>query len=637
MTEARRLAHLNRYKTRPSSVVLFRQLKLPLASEPNTWLDFHEASQLIRQPKAILVTDKVLHTALKQDDRKNARILLMAYMIMMCPKEIFQRQRKEEQNLHESARDLLLLFETWLCAHGRQKTTHARHEFVKAWCSYSAAFDHWKSRDLEKLIKDTIAYYVQLWRLQQTMADQDHSSVLQEQLEQIKIKLERLGGARALEDLASALERASALAKERKKKQEKKQEQKTRKPDTLISHDEMDRILSRFTNSSLDRLKVAHELILNPEFTLETMSSALETQIKEVVERAYFDHLEGDFYRVLKDLKERLLSLAKGSLIQRVEETMDMAFIEQQIKQNALDFPHMIQKTLDLLSNMCAPIRDPEIKEIRQITGKEQVKSIYRLCDRMELDLANFTLRSIRPPFMEIAVDYERSHFAELLNNGSIQLVTTQAWLKESCIKLCEVAASRNPENVPQPTKRPRGVFEEAFVSLLLEHQPRPLPETLFLDAERISEFQNEIQAITMVAALLMLARNFGRSTPQKLTALSQRLFKMLEDRSTEIDHLAVEIERAVSVREDRKGLIRNMVDKTLSHSDTVYSLLSRRVALVIKSTIQQKQFVSDAVMMRHGLEHVQTNLQQLTERIYRFAQHHREVYGSLYDEVMED
>ncbi|KAG1426990.1 hypothetical protein G6F57_023282 [Rhizopus arrhizus] len=79
------------------------------------------------------------------------------------------------------------------------------------------------------------------------------------------------------------------------------------------------------------------------------------------------------------------------------------------------------------------------------------------------------------------------------------------------------------------------------------------------------------------------------------------------------------------------------MVDKTLSHNDTVYSLLSRRVALVIKSTIQNKRFVSDAVITSNGLEHIRSNLQALAQRILKLVQHHRQVYASWYDAIIRD
>ncbi len=83
--------------------------------------------------------------------------------------------------------------------------------------------------------------------------------------------------------------------------------------------------------------------------------------------------------------------------------------------------------------------------------------------------------------------------------------------------------------------------------------------------------------------------------------------------------------------------MIRNMVDKTLSHTDTVYSLLSRRVASVIKSAIQNKQCVNDRVITSNGLEHIKNNLQLLSQRIITLTQFHRQVYAPWYDEMISE
>lgn len=84
-------------KKKPSnwSIILsaFRELGLPLPSNPDTWLEFNHLGKLLNQPKVIVVSTKVLNTALKLNDdqsRHRARILLTSYMTLMCPKEVLQ-------------------------------------------------------------------------------------------------------------------------------------------------------------------------------------------------------------------------------------------------------------------------------------------------------------------------------------------------------------------------------------------------------------------------------------------------------------------------------------------------------------------------------------------------------------------
>jgi hypothetical protein len=330
-----------------------------------------------------------------------------------------------------------------------------------------------------------------------------------------------------------------------------------------------------------------------------------------------------------------------------IDEAIDLSLVDQQMRQGTFNIQSMIHYVLDTMSNMCAPVRDQEIQTLRTSTTVsmiDQIKHVLQLLESMSLDLANFRLRSLRPHLMSMAVEYERDKFAQMLNNGTIQLVRTKTWLACSTDKLCQVAAQRNPEGVqPQTINKPShdAVFEDAFVSLLTQPKTitsvQDLPETLALDAKRMADFQNTVQAITMVSALLMLAKNFGSASPQSLTELATKLFAMLEDGSTTIENLAVEIERSVHVRSELRDMVRIMVDKTVSHTDTVYSLLSRRVAKVITSTIQNKKFVTDAVLSSQGLEHVKSQIQSISIQIQRLAHHHRKVYASWYDDIIKE
>lgn len=326
-----------------------------------------------------------------------------------------------------------------------------------------------------------------------------------------------------------------------------------------------------------------------------------------------------------------------------IDEGIDLSLIEQQMRQNSFDIHGMMEYVLNVMANMCAPVRDVEIQELKSNTNiMEQIQSVLHLLESMSLDLANFRLRSLRPHLMSMAVEYEREKFADMLNSGKIQLVRTEAWLTQSASKLCQVAAQRNPEGVrPEKNNKPTqdSIFEDAYVSLLVQQQPISsidmLPETLSMDAKRMADFQDEVQAVTIVAALLMLARNFGSASPQALSDLGTKLFTMLKDPTTAIDNLSTEIERTVNVRPERREMVRTMVDKTVSHSDTVYSLLSRRVATVIKTTIQNNQFVTDAVLSSNGLQHVRSNLQSVAHKILRMTHHHRRVYASYYDDII--
>jgi hypothetical protein len=91
-------------KKKPSSwsIILkhFRELELPLPSAPETWLEFSALGELLYEPKVIVVTTKILNTALKQKDdnsRHRARVFLTSYVMLMCPNEILSLENEDEK------------------------------------------------------------------------------------------------------------------------------------------------------------------------------------------------------------------------------------------------------------------------------------------------------------------------------------------------------------------------------------------------------------------------------------------------------------------------------------------------------------------------------------------------------------
>lgn len=126
------MAHLNRYKKQSKGLLqastetqavkksswsvllkLFYELNLPLSSSSDTSFSFHAISQLIHQAKVIVLTTKVLHTALKQPDeersRLDARVLLTSYLVLMCPDEVFQDAEGEDEKVNKSKIDKRLM------------------------------------------------------------------------------------------------------------------------------------------------------------------------------------------------------------------------------------------------------------------------------------------------------------------------------------------------------------------------------------------------------------------------------------------------------------------------------------------------------------------------------------------------
>ncbi|KAF7732511.1 hypothetical protein EC973_003257 [Apophysomyces ossiformis] len=648
----------------------FDKLSLPKSSLPDTWLPFNELVKLLRQDEVIKVTARVLHVALKmpvKDSLKKARVLLTAYMMLMCPSEIFQdTQINEQQELISAAKQLLLVLEKWLDSHSSHVRSSARLALEECWNSFYALFESWKAKDMEYFLANITAYYLELVRLKETLKNQEGAESatvqLNEQLSQVKARMYQLGGNTALEKLAEA---EKALVTELSKTEvpsvppsptprpEKLPASQTEQPQ--VSPEQLTRLLSGYAPASgISNEQLAHEIILDPDFKIQKHQpqTKLEAQVRRIATQAFFDqvrddikneHPERSLPNLMRDIRDRILPLVRpeSTLHQSINDAMDITLIEQQTQHHSFDLDGMLRYVLNIMRQICAPVRDQAIQEIEQLEDSiQKIRSILEILEEMSLDLVNFRLRALRPHLIPIAVEYERAKFAEALRQGSVGLAKTRSWLQSATHRLHEVAIQRNPEGVLASKNKPTPevILDDAFVSILTSAElctRTTCPETILLDVDRLAAFQNEAQATTMVAALVMLAKNFG--TSDNLDALADKLFVMLQDHSTDIDHLATEIERNISASAERRPMIRNMVDKTLSHSDTVYSLLARRVGSVIRCQLQTGQFASREILTSYGLDHVRKTLKDLCDRLLVLVRYHRQVYAPWYDEIIQD
>ncbi|KAI8926748.1 T-complex protein 11-domain-containing protein, partial [Entophlyctis helioformis] len=358
--------------------------------------------------------------------------------------------------------------------------------------------------------------------------------------------------------------------------------------------------------------QLAHELVMDPDFSLKRPKrSQFEEQVAAVARRAFFDGVRDEIAQsgygsqalgILSDIKQGLLSMVseQGHVAQEIHEALDFDLIKQQMSRFVFDLPRCIAYIAS--------------KMLQLSTETDVVSALARtleIVDEMKLDLANYR------------VEYERQKFTVALANGQASLARTTEWLETAVHALESVAASRNPENLSHPDLRVRyeDVFHTAILSLVFGTTPigpDNVPETLSMDAERLFGFQNEAQALTIVSALLMLSKNILpelRSEPLALKELRKKLFVLLKDSGTNVESLSLIIISTVNglfarkaalleslsqttssahvlqaggshtrrVSSEQESLVRNMVDKTLSYRDPVFTLLSRRIQNVVR------------------------------------------------------
>lgn len=359
----------------------------------------------------------------------------------------------------------------------------------------------------------------------------------------------------------------------------------------------------------------------------------------------------------------------KGPVSKEIAEVFDMEFLQTQIRNKVFDLRRVVGYAGEKMLQLCAPVRDAEIRAIAQegdITAI--IFKMLQVLEGMKIDLANFRLQALKPELKKQAVEYEKLKFDHAIRAGAVTLEKTDMWLKKATSELQKVADERNPENIDHPDLKLKfgNVYNHALLSILFSTtpiEPSTLAETLIMDGKRLFEMQNELQAMTIVAALTMLSKNIIPELRTEFSAmkeLSAALFTMLRSEGTTLATLSMEIvscanivfhkhtklianlshltskpeeQKLKEVSPEQETLIQSMVEKTLSHKDPFFSVLSRRIERLVRVALE-KDFKKEA-LKKNGLDLIENEFEPLVNKICILARHNRAVYNEHYDSIL--
>ena len=245
----------------------------------------------------------------------------------------------------------------------------------------------------------------------------------------------------------------------------------------------------------LTNMALAHEIAVDKNFQLTKIQpeNELEKQIKDVMQRAFWDilkeQLESDppvytqALQLFVEVKEMLYSVLlpqHEKLKEKIDGILDLEVIQQQIDANVLEFDKYAGYILNLMGMLCAPVRDDAIAALKQETDVIKLfKGIMETIEMMKLDMANFTIQTIRPTIEKESKDYEKLKFKEFLETQEDGLVSTREWL---------VRHAPTQEEIDDPKYKKllaARILNESYVEILEWDEFYPLPETLAMDTKR--------------------------------------------------------------------------------------------------------------------------------------------------------
>jgi len=472
-------------------------------------------------------------------------------------------------------------------------------------------------------------------------------------------------------------------------------------PPRFMSLDDVMKMANGVTDMSL-----AHELAVNDDFKLkpaEPAENSIERQVRDIVHKAFWDSLEEKMrteptdhsysLKLLQDVKESLLELLLPQhtrLRQNIEEVLDLSLIEQRAEHGGVDFRYYADYVIGVMATLCAPVRDEQIAQLRQLTDIVPLyKEMCELLSLMRLDMVNFTINQLRPLVKEHSVEYERNKFKSLLatqkENGVDGLAFTRDWLSRHCSRLqsdrqpgqqqqsssaagpCDASATA-PTAVPSLWSHTaagsggqgvpvQSVINSAYVELLDWDQDRVCPETVLVDARRFKELQDRTQSIALIAAVLAVT----------YSTVGAMLKDLADFKQTLKHHCTVIIGDKTTSREELKGLMAGMAEqasklandclvergfKPLSSvhetvlkgqisalsepTNPIHRLMKSRVTGFVASVLAAAPG-SKNVAIPPGLSALEDELSRMCESFVRLISYNYAVFGAYYRDIVKE
>ncbi|XP_051890922.1 T-complex protein 11-like protein 1 [Pristis pectinata] len=426
------------------------------------------------------------------------------------------------------------------------------------------------------------------------------------------------------------------------------------------------------TARNVSNMAIAHEVVINSNFQIQQQESpqnSLERRVKEIMHQAFWDSLQTQLnetppqysqaIRLLQEVKESLLSLllpGHTRLRSQIGEVLDIELIQQQANHNALDIHRLAGFIIGMMGSLCAPIRDEEIKKLKDITETVSLfREIFRVLDLMKIDMVNFTIKTLKPHLQQQSIQYERSKFQEFLNKQPNALEHTTAWLK-AATEGTSNSILQNHGNHPTVVS-PAAVLNQGYMNLLKwNHDTNTYPETVLMDKSRLQELQQRLDQLTLVASVLLVTTNAAGAAicglPGFVDKLKQVTCALLDELNCNTvglgealhalsDQVHKEVNRSLAehgytpLTNEQEAILKGQIRSIRHRNNVVRILIGERINSYVKGFLSLSSPQNCHHALPGGLAPIQAELKEIGSTFSRIVHHNRMVFGPYYSGIL--
>uniref|UniRef100_A0A9J7XV51 T-complex 11, testis-specific-like 1 n=2 Tax=Cyprinus carpio TaxID=7962 RepID=A0A9J7XV51_CYPCA len=427
------------------------------------------------------------------------------------------------------------------------------------------------------------------------------------------------------------------------------------------------------TAKGVTNLALAHEIVMNSAFQVkpyEPGEGSLEKQVKEIMHKAFWDCLESQLnddppsyshaVTLVGEIKETLLSFllpGQSRLRGQIEEALDLSLIQQEAENRALDINKVAKFIIDMMGTFCAPLRDEDIKQLREITDIVPLfKSIFAVLDKMKIDMANFAVSSLRPHLLQQSVEYERKKFQEFLEKQPNALDFTQKWLQDTADYVTGGGTEGGATCTPNSAQL--SLHNHAYLRLLKwDHDAESFPETLLMDQGRFQEMQQELEQLALVASVLLIVYNSAGEAISGLPGLMERLKKTIKILLAEMhtpsfnadetfaavaEKMCVELRGCLSQHgfspfsSDRENTLKGQIVAAKSADNPIRKVIDSRIQMYLLGFLESSAHRC-APALPGGLTPISKELEEIAVKLGRLVTFNKLVYSPFYHKILQD
>ncbi|XP_023696317.1 T-complex protein 11-like protein 1 [Paramormyrops kingsleyae] len=424
-------------------------------------------------------------------------------------------------------------------------------------------------------------------------------------------------------------------------------------------------------------LTLAHEIVVNADFRFRQNNppkDSLEGRVKEMVHQAFWDSLQAQLCHsppdythaisLLEEVKNILQSLLLPGHVRlraQMEEALDIGLIRQQAKHGALDLHRLGNYIVTTMASLCAPIRDPEVRQLRVLSDPvDLLREIFRVLGLMKMDMVNFTMQSLRPHLLQQAIQYERAKFQAILDRQPDSLDNTTSWLQGAAQELASDSLVVPPKGSSAHSTfvvSPSATLTCAYMRLLSwDSENHCYPETVQMDRARLESLGQVTQHLVLQAAVLLVTSTHCEesvfSRPGFVVKLKQAVAALLEgchnrrfDMQGALLSVGEQVKQLVNdvlmaqggtaLTLEREGVLKAQLAGLAKDQDPVRILIGARVRGFLKATLAAPT-TQGAPPVPPALVLVAHELAELGVAFQRIVRFNQQVFGPFYSSILK-